>query len=344
MLAALRLLAPIAAADNIITANLPAAFYSAVSTTTFSFSFAYTGDTNTYSWSVYPFRKGVQNKQGSYNIGTYLGWNVSIGRYDSMVFTGGDSCPPSRSSYVWFVCGASFSMATSPNLNQVAIGAAPCTYFLTVTTPLACSIDFTAVATVSASASTSTFPTLSTSASARSSSLASLSATASSSAFPTPTTSTYPCPAGFFPAQFGCMPCSPGTYSLANSAVCSLCPAGTYGNRAGLTTPSCSGACASCAAGSIAPAYSSTCGTADSRAVPSAFGLQIWPAAHPANPQRVDLVIAPASSCAQLSPGGVCTTLAENQITGADGITRFVVGTAADFHMQADEKLSCTTI
>ena len=77
MLAALRLLAPIAAADNIITANLPAAFYSAVSTTTFSFSFAYTGDTNTYSWSVYPFRKGVQNKQGSYNIGTYLGWNVS---------------------------------------------------------------------------------------------------------------------------------------------------------------------------------------------------------------------------------------------------------------------------
>jgi hypothetical protein len=61
MLAALRLLAPIAAADNIITANLPAAFYSAVSATTFSFSFAYTGDTNTYSWSVFPFRKGVQH-------------------------------------------------------------------------------------------------------------------------------------------------------------------------------------------------------------------------------------------------------------------------------------------
>jgi hypothetical protein len=75
--------------------------------------------------------------------------------------------------------------------------------------------------------------------------------------------------------------------------------------------------------------------------VPSSYGLQIWPAAHPSNPQHVDLVIAPAAQCAQLSPGGVCTTLAANQIVGADGVTRFVVGTAAAFHMEAGETLTC---
>ena len=77
--------------------------------------------------------------------------------------------------------------------------------------------------------------------------------------------------------------------------------------------------------------------------MPSSFGLQIWPAAHPQNPQHVDLVIAPAAQCAQLSPGGVCTTLAANQIVGADGVTRFVVGTAAAFHMEAGETLTCAS-
>ena len=108
----------------------------------------------------------------------------------------------------------------------------------------------------------------------------------------------------------------------------------------------CSGACATCTAGSTRPASASasssvSCSPADSRAVPTNFGLQIWPAAHPSNPQHVDLVVAPAAVCAQLSPGGVCTTLAANQIVGADGVTRFVVGTAAALHMEGSESLMC---
>jgi hypothetical protein len=75
--------------------------------------------------------------------------------------------------------------------------------------------------------------------------------------------------------------------------------------------------------------------------VPPSFGLQIWPAAHTQNPQHVDLVIAPAAQCAQLTPGGVCTTAAANQIVGTDGVTRFVVGTAAALHMEAGETLTC---
>jgi len=84
-----------------------------------------------------------------------------------------------------------------------------------------------------------------------------------------------------------------------------------------------------------------TCSASDSRVVPQSYGLQIWPAAHPANPQHVDLVIAPAAMCAQLSPGGMCTTASANQIVGSDGVTRFVVGTAAAFHMEAGEALTC---
>ena len=158
-----------------------------------------------------------------------------------------------------------------------------------------------------------------------------------------------PCAAGSFAPQgtTACMPCPPGTYSLVGAASCSLCPAGTFGDHAGLTSNVCSGTCSSCTAGSTSSSAlntaisSMTCSTANSRAVPSSYGLQIWPAAHPANPQRVDLVIAPATMCAQMSPGGVCTTLAVNQITGSDGITRFVVGTAAAFHMEASETLEC---
>ena len=154
------------------------------------------------------------------------------------------------------------------------------------------------------------------------------------------------CTAGSWAPQgaTACTPCPAGTYSAAGASSCALCPAGTFGDHAGLTTSACSGACATCTAGSTRPAAASTamsCSTADARAVPTSYGLQIWPAAHPQNPQHVDLVIAPAAQCAQLSPGGVCTTLAANQIVGADGVTRFVVGTAAAFHMEAGEALSC---
>ena len=75
--------------------------------------------------------------------------------------------------------------------------------------------------------------------------------------------------------------------------------------------------------------------------MPPSLGLLLWPAAHPQNPQRVDLVVAPAALCAQLSPGGACTTAAADQVVGADGVTRFVVGTAAHFNMEAAEVLSC---
>ena len=81
---------------------------------------------------------------------------------------------------------------------------------------------------------------------------------------------------------------------------------------------------------------------ADAQAVPPSLGLRVWPAAHPQNPQSVDLIVAPAASCAQLSPGGVCTTDSANQIVGADGVTRFVVGTAAAFNMEAATMLDCT--
>jgi hypothetical protein len=39
----------------------------------------------------------------------------------------------------------------------------------------------------------------------------------------------------------------------------------------------------------------------------------------------------------------VCTTAAANQIVGADGVTRFVIGTAAAFHMEAGETVTCSS-
>jgi hypothetical protein len=86
---------------------------------------------------------------------------------------------------------------------------------------------------------------------------------------------------------------------------------------------------------------SASCSPADSRSIPSSLGLLLWPAAHPQNPQAVDLLIAPADVCAQLTPGGVCTTAAYNQLVGVDGVTRFVVGTADSFKVEASETLMC---
>ena len=141
-----------------------------------------------------------------------------------------------------------------------------------------------------------------------------------------------------------CLPCYAGTYSLAGAAVCTLCPAGTFGDRAGLTSSACSGACANCPAGSTRPdadAYSTTCSAAGTRAVPPDLGLQILPAAHPRNPRRVDLVIAPLAVCADLSPGGECATAPANAFAGPDGVTRYIVDSAAALHMSAGEMLAC---
>lgn len=166
------------------------------------------------------------------------------------------------------------------------------------------------------------------------------SGTSSGTASPTPAVR---CQAGSFSfSGFApCTPCAPGTYSSeTGSQNCLLCPAGTFGDHAGLETASCSGGCASCTAGSTAP-LSQTCSSNSGNALPATIGLLLWPAAHPSNPQQVDLVVAPAALCAQLSPGGVCTTAVENQIVGSDGVTRFVVGTAAQLKMEAATVLTC---
>ena len=157
------------------------------------------------------------------------------------------------------------------------------------------------------------------------------------------------CPAGSWaPAgAAACAPCYPGTFSASlGAAACSLCPAGTFGSQAGLNSSSCSGACAACAAGSsvataAAPA-AVTCAPSGARAVPPALGLQLWPAANPANPRGVDLVVAPLVLCAQLTPGGVCNVSAANGVVGADGVTRFAVGPAAAFNVQAGEAMTCS--
>jgi hypothetical protein len=136
------------------------------------------------------------------------------------------------------------------------------------------------------------------------------------------------CAAGYFPGAAACVPCPPGTFSVAGAPACSLCPAGTYGASAGLTSATCTGTCSTCGAGSTAPAAAKplSCIAADSRAVPASLGLMFWPAAHPANPQRVDLVVAPLSQCQQMMTSGACTTAAS--IVGADGVTRYAIGTA----------------
>ena len=153
------------------------------------------------------------------------------------------------------------------------------------------------------------------------------------------------CAAGFAAAAMSgsieCLPCPLGTYALAGSSSCSLCPAGTYGSSLGLTTSACSGVCAGCPAGSLSlPDVSLTCTTGGVRAVPSSFGLQIWPAGNPQNPRNVDLVIAPLAQCQQM----ISTCSSAVTYVGVDGVTRYVVGSAADLHLETGEPLTCSGI
>jgi hypothetical protein len=138
-----------------------------------------------------------------------------------------------------------------------------------------------------------------------------------------------------------CSPCPPGTYSdAAGARSCALCPAGTFGDHAGLSTAACSGTCALCTAGSTSPVTRThTCSSASARAIPSSLGLLIWPAAHPQNSQRIDLVVAPLLTCQQLLSSTVCASA--STIAGADGITRYVVGTSASLNVEVAETLSC---
>ena len=154
------------------------------------------------------------------------------------------------------------------------------------------------------------------------------------------------CPAGTFSlgAASACALCSPGTFSLAGAAVCSPCPAGTFGSRAGLNSSACSGACApaaACPAGTATqPPALSSCTANDGRAIPSALGMLIWPAASPTNPQSKDLVIAPLAQCQTMTSAAACASAAS--MVGADGVQRFVVGTAAALNVEAAETLTCS--
>ena len=204
-----------------------------------------------------------------------------------------------------------------------------------------------ATSTASATPSSTASGTASATTSATASATATRSAAATASISASATVSSPPrCPAGSFAPpgapQDGsyCIWCSPGTYAPLGVSPCLLCPAGTYGDKAGLTSAACSGPCPGCAAGSTAPSSTSlSCVAADARAVPASLGLQLWPAAHPSNPQRVDLVVAPLAQCQQMTSNAACAAAAT--VAGADGVTRYVVGTAAAFNMEADETLTC---
>ena len=185
----------------------------------------------------------------------------------------------------------------------------------------------TASATSTASSSPSSSPTSS--------------ATSSASATPTGQvrcTKGYFSHTGFAP----CVPCSPGTFSDGlMSQTCALCPAGRYGSAAGLSSADCSGPCLGCPAGTAfpPPRTSLSCTSSGTRAIPRSLGVLLWPAAHPSNPQHVDLVIAPMDVCQRL--GGSCSTLALNTAVGADGLARYIVGTADALHLEPAETLAC---
>jgi hypothetical protein len=150
------------------------------------------------------------------------------------------------------------------------------------------------------------------------------------------------CPAGSVPSGAGvCAPCAPGTFATAGAASCSLCPAGTFGGSAGLMNSTCSGVCEACAAGSVFPplANAISCASSGARAAPASLGLLLWPAAHPANSLHLDLIIAPLIACRQLISEEACASAMS--VVGADGMLRYVLGTAAALHLEAAEPLTC---
>ena len=143
-----------------------------------------------------------------------------------------------------------------------------------------------------------------------------------------------------------CKLCSPGTYSSAGASACTPCPAGTYGSAAGLATSACSGTCSPASACPLGTAFpppvsSLSCTAGGSaRAAPPSLSLLLWPAAHPQNAARVDVVVAPLEKCQQLTSAAACSSAAS--IAGADGVVRYVIGTAAALHLEAAEQLACS--
>lgn len=199
-------------------------------------------------------------------------------------------------------------------------------------------VQMTATAAVSVSAT----PSRSALVSATTTASATGSATSTSTMTPTATaTSQIKCIPGYY-SNTGfetCLPCSPGTYSsIFGAQTCLLCPAGTFGDHAGLTTAACSGKCAACTAGSTAPA-SQICAASTSRAVPTSLGLQIWPAAAAANPSGVDVLVAPLALCQSMTSLEACA--AAYSVTADDGITRYAIGTAESYNVEAAEFIPC---
>ena len=155
------------------------------------------------------------------------------------------------------------------------------------------------------------------------------------------------CPAGSW-SLHGSTPCSfcpPGTYSLLpGSIICILCPVGTYGNRAGLSSSTCSGLCptpSDCPPGTtFYPSSSSlSCSSNGARSLPSNLNMRLWPAAHPFNIDKIDKIIAPHETCKTILSLQTCVGRPSVVI---DGTTLYVLGSAAEFNMEAGEDIMCS--
>jgi hypothetical protein len=53
------------------------------------------------------------------------------------------------------------------------------------------------------------------------------------------------------------------------------------------------------------------------------------------------LLVAPIAVCQRMASSSACAAAAS--ILGADGVVRYVVGTAASFNVEPAESLTCTT-
>ena len=291
-----------------------------------------------------------------------IGWSGDLTANGGSLFTG--SLSELRIYNRTVTAGEAAALARGP---PTATATATASASATATSSPTTSATSTSTASRTATASA----TATVSSSATSSSSATASATVSSSASPT-VSSVWSCPPGSIsppgapppaPGRMICAFCAPGTWAATGDLACALCPQGTFGNRAGLASAACSGTCAvaaECLPGTVYPPSgalgsapvgtgsggSLTCSAADSRAVPTSLGLQVWPAAAPGNFRGLDLLVAPLTTCQQLVGGAAAaspTCGGAASVVGADGATRFVVGTLAQFNMQPAETMRCTS-
>ena len=278
------------------------------------------------------------------------GGYVSLGLSITEGFSNGDcggtlsginsnACADQRGSSCWplLVETATIHVFQSPTPSPSTTSSA------TTSTSPSSSLSISATTSAHPTATTSSF--FSSSASPSTSPSSSLSISATSSAFPTPTSSV-PCTPGYysFSGFEPCVPCGAGTFSSTKSArTCALCPAGRYGGTAGLSSPDCTGPCPGCPPGSANPPTTSSlsCASGGARALPSNLGMRLWPGAHPENIYRVDQIVAPEETCKIVLSLQSCSGRSSVVM---DGVTRYVLGTAAELHMEAGEELVCGTL